>query len=208
MANDSEVVGSADIEKTPNTAGMPVETDSTPATDKIQITLPDKPVRPARGPIFSRGTPTLKAVEPKKPEKHVDIDEHLLSFEDFCKRYTTSFNADKPAESEGLSETAAATKLKEDGLNMLTPPKKKSWVIRYLECLVTLFNLLLIIAGILVYILYAVDPINNAPNVYLGAILIGVAFLNAFIEFYQLQKSASILESFMVSFLRLNTITI
>ncbi|KAG9294975.1 hypothetical protein G9A89_017769 [Geosiphon pyriformis] len=50
--------------------------------------------------------------------------------------------------------------------------------------------------------------IRNGPNIltppkkksawtYLGAILILVAFLNAFIEFYQLQKSAAILESFL-----------
>src|SRR5262245_21008058 len=38
---------------------------------------------------------------------------------------------------------------------------------------------------------------NNFANTYLGGILIGVAFLNAFIEFYQLQKSEAILASFL-----------
>jgi hypothetical protein len=38
---------------------------------------------------------------------------------------------------------------------------------------------------------------DNIPNTYLGGILIGVAFLNAFIEFYQLQKSEAILASFL-----------
>ena len=38
---------------------------------------------------------------------------------------------------------------------------------------------------------------DNFPNTYLGGILIGVAFLNAFIEFYQLQKSEAILASFL-----------
>jgi sodium/potassium-transporting ATPase subunit alpha len=38
---------------------------------------------------------------------------------------------------------------------------------------------------------------NNFANTYLGGILIGVAFLNAFIEFYQLQKSEKILASFL-----------
>jgi sodium/potassium-transporting ATPase subunit alpha len=60
-----------------------------------------------------------------------------------------------------------------------------------------LFNLLLIIAGILEYILLGIDFADNKPNEYLGAILIGVAFLNAFIEFYQLQKSEAILNSFL-----------
>ncbi|KAI0312116.1 aminophospholipid-transporting P-type ATPase [Amylostereum chailletii] len=38
---------------------------------------------------------------------------------------------------------------------------------------------------------------GNFANTYLGGILIGVAFLNAFIEFYQLQKSEAILASFL-----------
>jgi sodium/potassium-transporting ATPase subunit alpha len=38
---------------------------------------------------------------------------------------------------------------------------------------------------------------NNFQNTYLGGILIAVAFLNAFIEFYQLQKSEAILASFL-----------
>ena len=40
-------------------------------------------------------------------------------------------------------------------------------------------------------------PQDNFPNTYLGGILIGVAFLNALIEFYQLQKSEAILASFL-----------
>lgn len=38
---------------------------------------------------------------------------------------------------------------------------------------------------------------DNFQNTYLGGILIAVAFLNAFIEFYQLQKSEAILASFL-----------
>lgn len=38
---------------------------------------------------------------------------------------------------------------------------------------------------------------DNFANTYLGGILIAVAFLNAFIEFYQLQKSEAILASFL-----------
>ena len=37
----------------------------------------------------------------------------------------------------------------------------------------------------------------NFQNTYLGGILIAVAFLNAFIEFYQIQKSEAILASFL-----------
>jgi sodium/potassium-transporting ATPase subunit alpha len=121
----------------------------------------------------------------------------LLTLDQISDRYKTQISVTAPGESYGLTEEAAARRLKEDGPNVLSPPKRRHPFLKYLDCLLTMFNILLIIAGILVYILYAIDPVNNQPNTYLGGILIGVAFLNAFIEFYQLQKSASILESFL-----------
>lgn len=48
--------------------------------------------------------------------------------------------------------------------------------------MLSLFNVLLILAGVLEYVLLAIDFENNKANEYLGAILIAVAFLNAFIE--------------------------
>lgn len=87
---------------------------------------------------------------------------------------------------------------------------------QYFDCLMTMFNILLIIAGILEYVLLGIDfkvsrrsvrrgplahitlPVQDSfANTYLGGILIAVAFLNAFIEFYQLQKSEAILASFL-----------
>jgi sodium/potassium-transporting ATPase subunit alpha len=55
--------------------------------------------------------------------------------------------------------------LEENGPNVLSPPKKKHPIVKYFECLLTLFNILLILAGILMYILFAIDPANNQPNV-------------------------------------------
>jgi len=79
-----------------------------------------------------------------------------------------------------------------------------------------MFNIILIVSGLLEYILlgidyhvslyeffylftsfYIVPTQDNTQNTYLGGILIVVAFLNAFIEFYQLQKSEAILASFL-----------
>ncbi|CAG8467720.1 18245_t:CDS:2 [Acaulospora morrowiae] len=130
-------------------------------------------------------------------KKHVDIYEHLRSVEEVSAHYKVDVNTVKPAESRGLLEVQASKLLEEKGPNVLTPPKKKHPFMKYLECLLTLFNILLIFAGILMYILFAIDRVANKANSYLGAILIGVAFLNALIEFYQQQKSAAILESFL-----------
>ncbi|KAJ3267791.1 hypothetical protein HK104_005618, partial [Borealophlyctis nickersoniae] len=63
-------------------------------------------------------------------------------------------------------------------------------------CLANLFNVLLGVAGIGYLVMYAVNPVNYFENVYIGIILILVAFVNAGIEFYELQKIAAILGSF------------
>ncbi|KAI0263789.1 aminophospholipid-transporting P-type ATPase [Gloeopeniophorella convolvens] len=127
----------------------------------------------------------------------VDITEHAVPVDELEDLFGTSFNWNDPAQSRGLSTAEAEARLKLDGPNSLTPPKKKSALRKYFDCLVTMFNIILIIAGILEYVLLGIDFHNNIQNTYLGGILIAVAFLNAFIEFYQLQKSEAILASFL-----------
>ncbi|RDX52903.1 aminophospholipid-transporting P-type ATPase [Lentinus brumalis] len=127
----------------------------------------------------------------------VDIHEHGLGFQELQTELDTTFDAKDPSISPGLSSEEAKARLSRNGPNILTPPKKKSALRKYYDCLMSMFNILLIIAGILEYILLGVDFKDNFPNTYLGGILIGVAFLNALIEFYQLQKSEAILASFL-----------
>ncbi|KAH9039417.1 aminophospholipid-transporting P-type ATPase [Lactarius hengduanensis] len=127
----------------------------------------------------------------------VDITEHSLPIHEVESLLSTSFNWTDPAQSRGLTTAEAEARLERDGPNALTPPKKKSAFQKYIDCLRSMFNIILIISGILEYILLGIDFHDNIQNTYLGGILIGVAFLNAFIEFYQLQKSEAILASFL-----------
>ncbi|KAH9911673.1 aminophospholipid-transporting P-type ATPase [Epithele typhae] len=127
----------------------------------------------------------------------VDITEHKLAFKDLEAALDTTFDPKQPAMSPGLNADEAKARLGRDGANILTPPKKKSALRKYYDCLMTMFNILLILAGILEYILLGINFKENFANTYLGGILIGVAFLNALIEFYQLQKSEAILASFL-----------
>lgn len=145
--------------------------------------------------------PSVRA--PKKPkkkkpvDKHVDITEHLMSSSECAALYNTRISITKASDSKGLTSEQAMQLLINHGPNVLTPPKKRHPFLKYLDCVVQLFNLLLILAGILDYILLAIDYKANFPNTYLGAILIGVSLLNAFIEFYQEQKSLALLDSFL-----------
>eukprot|EP00842_Homolaphlyctis_polyrhiza_P006751 jgi/Hompol1/7077/HPOL_005190-RA len=124
-------------------------------------------------------------------------DEHLMDLHDVCKKHRTTVNFVKPSQSVGLRPGEATEKMAVYGPNAMTPPKRKHWTIKFLECLGSLFNVMLIAAGVAEWILFFLDQINNFENTYIGSILIGIAFVNSFIELYQIQKSAAILDSFM-----------
>ncbi|KAF8489929.1 hypothetical protein JB92DRAFT_3129222 [Gautieria morchelliformis] len=96
----------------------------------------------------------------------VDIHEHRLNFDEQEHTLETTMITKEPSLSRGLELDQAAERLVRDGQNVLTPPKKKSTLRK-----------------------------ANFQNTYLGGNLIAVAFLNAFIEFYQLQKVDAILAS-------------
>ncbi|KAH6576032.1 hypothetical protein BASA60_004692 [Batrachochytrium salamandrivorans] len=144
-----------------------------------------------------RGVVVARRADENKQEQHVDVNEHLLSLEEVEKKYTVSVDAVKPTVSKGLSPEEATKRLEQYGPNQLSPPKKRHPFLRFLDHLLGLFNLMLLVSGIAAYILLAIDPVGNKQNIYVGAILIGVAFMNAGIEFYQVQKSQAILESFL-----------
>ncbi|KAF9582287.1 hypothetical protein BGW38_000404 [Lunasporangiospora selenospora] len=138
-----------------------------------------------------------KTDAPASKDKALDITEHLFPIEDIAARYGVSIDTARASNSHGLDSAVAAQRLIENGPNVLAPPKEISAFMKFFHCLTSLFNLLLMFAGILNYILLAIDPEGNKMSTYLGAILIIVAFLNAAIEFYQAQKTAQVLQSFL-----------
>ncbi|KAG0377383.1 hypothetical protein BGX24_006216 [Mortierella sp. AD032] len=170
------------------TRTIPIEGSSSPAQQQQQPAISEKAVD---------GGGEDKGKKAGVKEKALDITEHLFPIDEIASRHGTGIDHLKPDSSFGLSSEVAAQRLIENGPNILAPPKQISPFMKFFHCLTSLFNLLLILAGILNYILLAIDPKNNKVNTYLGAILIIVAFLNALIEFYQAQKSAAVLQSFL-----------
>ncbi|KAJ3193161.1 hypothetical protein HDU67_005222, partial [Dinochytrium kinnereticum] len=120
-----------------------------------------------------------------------------MSIPDVAAKFNVSIDEAKPQASLGLTSEEAAKRLVENGPNMLTPPKKRHPFLKFLDCLLGLFNLILILSGLAAYVTVIIDFKANIQNTYLGGILIGVACMNAAIEFIQGQKSQSILESFL-----------
>jgi len=103
--------------------------------------------------------------EKEQEKKNVNIDEHLMAHQDVAERYKTRINMEKPGDSFGLTSQQVEQLLHEHGPNVLAPPKKRHPFLKYLDCLSSLFNLLLILAGILEYILLAIDFKDNFQNV-------------------------------------------
>ncbi|ORY16515.1 hypothetical protein BCR33DRAFT_731196 [Rhizoclosmatium globosum] len=126
----------------------------------------------------------------------VTIDEHHLPIEALVSRYKTSVNVKSPRDSTGLTHTLAKELLYQHGKNILPRPKKESAFYRFFMCITNMFNLLLLFGGTGYLVLYSFDPVENFSNVYIGSVLLCVAFVNAFIEFYELTKVSKIVESF------------
>jgi sodium/potassium-transporting ATPase subunit alpha len=116
-------------------------------------------------PVLSEKQKERRKREKEEEKKHVDINEHLMAHEDVAERYKTRINMKKPGESLGLTAQQAEQSLLEHGPNVLTPPKKRHWILKFWDCLKSLFNLLLILAGCLEYILLGIDFKDNFQNV-------------------------------------------
>ena len=99
--------------------------------------------------VISEKDKSRLKVEQENERNNVDIDEHLILHQEVAERYKTRINLQKPEESLGLTGEQAAQLLHEYGPNILTPPPKRHWFLKYLDCLRSLFNLLLILAGVL-----------------------------------------------------------
>ena len=88
-----------------------------------------------------------------------------MTLEQVCQEFSTLANAEKPSDSIGLTSATAAERIEDYGRNVMTPPKTVPHFVKYLIALGNLFNLTLIVAGVLAFILLAIDPVGNFSNV-------------------------------------------
>ncbi|KAG2381653.1 hypothetical protein C9374_006037 [Naegleria lovaniensis] len=134
----------------------------------------------------------------KAKSKAIDISEHEMSVEKVCQSYGSHFNVEHPDKSQGLTSEVAEERLRMNGPNALSPPKKRPFIFKVIEQLTSLFSLLLIVAGLLSFIDVAIERTTDSlPNLFLGAILWLVVIFNATVTLWQERSSEKILESFM-----------
>lgn len=92
------------------------------------------------------------------------LPEHQLDPVQVAERYQVDVNFDDIPRSRGLTVSTVMERLLRDGRNELSPPKKTHPLIKFLKKLFGLFNLMLIVSGILGFILYIIDS-SDLQNV-------------------------------------------
>jgi sodium/potassium-transporting ATPase subunit alpha len=124
-----------------------------------------------------------------------DIYEHQIPIAELAALLDTQVDVARPRYSRGLTQNDAEARLARYGPNTMSPPARYPWYLKFLELLTNFFNMLLLAGGIGYLILFAMRPTINFANVYIGTILVAVAFLNAGIELYELSRIYDIMSS-------------
>ncbi len=107
---------------------------------------------------------------------------------------TLVYSKDHPSTYFGLTETAAADKLKEYGPNALTEKKSLPWYVVLLLNFTGFFNYLMWGGGILCFVSYgAQSDKTDKSNLYLGIVLICVIFITGIFTYLQTSKSAALM---------------
>jgi hypothetical protein len=84
-----------------------------------------------------------------------------MDVDELVKKYQTGIDLEKPQKSKGLAPQIAERLLKEYGPNTMSPPKTESAIVQWLRCILNMFNVLLIVSGVLCYLLLIIDPSQN-----------------------------------------------
>lgn len=138
----------------------------------------------------------FKDAQPATPhEAAKNSDEHLITLDELEVRFKTSFRAHEPAKSFGLKFEDSLERLNRDGRNMLTPPKQKSEIVKFLQGFTNFFMVLLLAAGVLSIVAYGLDTATDL-NLYLGIVLFAIVIITVAIGYFQNRKADGIMKVF------------
>lgn len=149
----------------------------------------------------------LTEAETNRKKAHSDIRmnlkclmvEHKLPIADVITKFGAKVVLNKPSDSAGFSNAEWKAKYDESGPNTMKKRKKTPWYYAFLECLTNVFNLLLLFSGIVFLILYFANTLDYFQDIVIACTMIGIAFINAGVEFFENRKIASLLDSFAES---------
>ncbi len=120
-------------------------------------------------------------------KKVADIIAHTYTFDEMPTILHTDLT-------NGLSGDDAKTRLLRDGPNRLTPPKQTPWWVKLIKQLVGGFQLMLIGAAILCWVVANLsNPVDQQTN-FLGYVLVIVVVVTGVFAFFQEAKSDRVME--------------
>lgn len=147
-------------------------------------------VADAREKISKGKKPKGRDVENLKEE--IEMDDHKIDLDDFAARFQTNLET-------GLTEKIAEEKLKVDGLNILTPPKKVHWLVTLLKIMFYGFAALLwagSLGAAVVTVYQSVTGNDIIEYLFLAIVLAFVNILTGFYAYYQHHQSNSVMDKF------------
>eukprot|EP01137_Pigoraptor_chileana_P017147 Opistho-2@449 len=123
--------------------------------------------------------------------------EHLLTMDDLVHELEVEIRCPtSPELGPGVSNADAVKRMQANGMNRLTPAKKKSPLLQFLREFTSPFMLLLLVCGALCFATYGIDPNKDKTNIWLGVVLFALVVFTCVVEFYQHHKAAKIMEGF------------
>ena len=130
-----------------------------------------------------------------KFKANYEVKDHLKSLDQLAHDYHTHIDPLNPQASKGLSRDKVREKQSLYGKNVLSPPKTKTELEKFLAHLLNMFNLLLAGAGVLSFVAYAIER-DQPVNLYLGLFLFGIVLADCVIGYIQERSSSNIMGKF------------
>jgi sodium/potassium-transporting ATPase subunit alpha len=124
-----------------------------------------------------------------------DVDEHLLTPEEVAARYGVAINWAQPGQSQGLTAAQVAQLRVKHGSNRLTPPAETPEWLKLLRQFLNPLMLLLVVAGALTYMAYALQPVKDKNNLILASALIIVVTATCVMSYFQERSASSLMAS-------------
>eukprot|EP00854_Cymbomonas_tetramitiformis_P009461 gene9461-11212_t len=127
------------------------------------------------------------------------FEEHMMEHEKVFEKFGLDF-------SKGLTTAQVAKQREIHGWNRMTPPKVVHWFLKFLQQFQNFFALLLLAGSALCFIAFAIDPLKDETNLYLGIVLFLVVFATATFQYLQEAKSEKIMAGFKDMIPKMSTV--
>jgi sodium/potassium-transporting ATPase subunit alpha len=127
--------------------------------------------------------------------RSVGLQEHLHSLQELADTFGTHIDLEAPVKSRGLTSVAAGELLAAGGPNILTPPHRVPLWLLFLLQFCNLLIILLLVASLLSFILFTIQPAEYS-HLYLAVILLAVVLLTCWETYSQEAAADNLMEKF------------